>query len=88
METLAQYLARIGTGDSSAAIYDALRDIFGEKDNPSYDQIRRAIASKLEVVNTQTFADKVIEFLIKNKDIFVKGSYIYPGESIKSSMSN
>lgn len=81
VDPISDYLISIGIHVASSAIYDGIKRVLS-KPNPTYNELRTAITSSLNVENANVYAEKIIDILAKSGNITISGTHIFASNSI------
>lgn len=81
VDPISDYLVSIGIHVASSAIYDGIMRVLS-KPNLTYNELRAAIISSLNVENANVYAEKIIDILAKSGNITISGTHIFANNSI------
>lgn len=79
---LEQLLVELGLSLGASGIYDLLRSYFMQHKDVNVAEVKKELASCLDIQNASIAADKIINFLANNGDIEIGGSKIFARKAI------
>ena len=77
-----ELLIGFGLNITSNVVYDVAKKVFNKYNNPSKDQLVKEIEPLLNIQNAHICAEKIIDFMAKNGDIIIEGTYVYATNKI------